>query len=229
MMELLCAGDMFANHAAYHALGFDHIEDLSGTWGVKEGHSGYTQHLQRLGLLSGLQEYLAELEPLPDQQRRFVAEALPLPAEEYIDAYIGRRVAQYVDDYSADDDRPSFVYCGFQGPHEPWDSPDEIAARFPAERLPAPIPELRCRSCPGCRSARSTTIAAGRSTTSRRGRRIWRRSRRGTWARLRRWTRRWARYSRRTSARAGCRTRQSSSAPTVRWGRFLNLLRCPSR
>ena len=133
---------MFANHAAYHALGFDHIEDLSGTWGVKEGHSGYTQHLQRLGLLDGLQKYLAELEPLPDQQRRFVAEALPLPAEEYIDAYIGRRVAQYVDDYSADDDRPSFVYCGFQGPHEPWDSPDEIAARFPAERLPAPIPEL---------------------------------------------------------------------------------------
>ena len=142
MMKLLCAGDMLANHAAYHALGFDHIEDLSGTWGVKEGHSGYTQHLQQLGLLGGLQEYLAELEPLPDQQRRFVAEALPLPAEEYIDAYIGRRVAQYVDDYSADDDRPSFVYCGFQGPHEPWDSPDEIAARFPAERLPAPIPEL---------------------------------------------------------------------------------------
>ena len=90
---------MFKNHPAYNTVGFQHIEDLSGTWGVKEGHSLYTQHLQKLGLLKGLQRYLAELEPLPDQERRFIAESLPLPAEEYIDPFIGRRVARYIDGY----------------------------------------------------------------------------------------------------------------------------------
>ena len=132
--------DLYANEERYRAIGFDHIEDMSGTWGVIGGTSVYTDHLQRLGLLGELRRYLKQLEDRPDEERRFIGEALPLPAEHYIDAFIARRVARYVDAFP--DGRPSFVYVGFQGPHEPWDAPDEYAERFPLAQIPDPIPEL---------------------------------------------------------------------------------------
>ena len=132
--------DLYANEESYRAIGFDHIEDLSGTWGVIGGTSVYTDHLQRLGLLEGLRHYLKDLEDKPDQERRFIGEALPLPAEHYIDAFVAQRVESYVGAYP--EGRPSFVYVGFQGPHEPWDAPDEYAERFPLDHIADPIPEL---------------------------------------------------------------------------------------
>ena len=132
--------DLYANEERYRAIGFDHIEDLSGTWGVIGGTSVYTDHLEQLGLLQELRRYLKDLEDQPDQERRFIGEALPLPAEHYIDPFIAQRVEQYVEGYQGD--QPSLVYVGFQGPHEPWDAPDEYVARFPLDRIPDPIPEL---------------------------------------------------------------------------------------
>jgi choline-sulfatase len=136
--------DLYANVAAYHAIGFDHIEDMSGTWGIIEGKSVYTDYLEKRDLLEPVRRYLKELEDKPDELRRYVAEPLPFPgaedpAEHYIDAFIGRRVERYVDQY--DGHQPSFVYAGFQGPHEPWDAPDRYADRYDLDRIPDPIPE----------------------------------------------------------------------------------------
>ena len=132
--------DLYASEPCYRNAGFDHVQDMSGTWGVIGGTSVYTDHMERLGIMQPLRAYLAELETQPDEQRRYVAQSLPIPAEHYIDAFVGRRVADYVDSY--DDDAPSFVYVGFQGPHEPWDAPDEYANRFAFASLPDLIPEL---------------------------------------------------------------------------------------
>ena len=131
--------DLYANHPAYKAIGFNHIEDMSGTWGIIEGEGVYVDYLKSRGLHERVARYLKDLEDKPDEVRRFIAESLPIDAEHYIDAFIGRRVEKYVDEY--DDDTPSFVYVGFQGPHEPWDAPQEYADRHPLELLPYPIPE----------------------------------------------------------------------------------------
>lgn len=132
--------DLYANEPAYHRAGFDHVEDLSGTWGVIGGKSVYTDHLESLQWLEPLRRYLRRLESLPDEVRRYVAEPLPIPPHLYIDAFIAERVEQYVARY--DSRQPSFVFVGFQGPHEPWDAPDEYADRIVRAKLPRPIPEL---------------------------------------------------------------------------------------
>ena len=132
--------DLYANEPGYRAIGFDHVEDMSGTWGVLRGKSIYTDHLESLGSLETLRGYLRDLDAQPDQVRRFVAEPLPIPEEQYIDAFVARRVEKYVEGY--DSPRPSFVFAGFQGPHEPWDAPDRYADLCPLDRIPDPIPEL---------------------------------------------------------------------------------------
>lgn len=132
--------DMYANEPSLRAIGFDHVEDLSGTWGIIAGKSLYTDCLEAQGKLTRVQRYLKELEDKPDEVRRFVAEPLPgLEADDYIDAFIGRRVEKYVDEY--DGDGPSFVFAGFQGPHEPWDAPAEYADRFDPDEIGDFIPE----------------------------------------------------------------------------------------
>jgi len=131
--------DLYANEPNYHTIGFDDVEDMSGTWGVIGGKSVYTDYLSELGLMESLRKYLAQLEAQPDSVRRYVAEPLPIPAEHYIDAFIARRVAHYVEQY--DSERPSFMFVGFQGPHEPWDAPDGCAMRFDLASIPDAISE----------------------------------------------------------------------------------------
>ncbi len=126
--------DLYANHPRYQAAGFDHIEDMSGTWGIIEGEGVYVDHLKALGLHKPAAKYLKELEDKPDEIRRFIAEPLPLPEEHYIDAFIADRVEKYVDEYA--EDAPSFVHAGFQGPHEPWDAPQRYADMHPLGDIP---------------------------------------------------------------------------------------------
>ena len=126
--------------ANYNAIGFDHIEDMPGTWGCLDTKSIYTDYLADLGLLDQLRDYLGDLDAKPDEVRRFIAEPLPIPAEAYIDAFIGRRVTKYIAEYESD--APSLVYVGFQGPHEPWDAPTEYCRRYDPDDVPDPIPEL---------------------------------------------------------------------------------------
>ena len=130
--------NLYLNHPNYNMIGFDHIEDMSGTWGIIEGKSIYTDYLENLDLKNNLSKYLKDLEDKPDLVRRFIAEPLPIEPENYIDSFIGRRVSQYVEEYESD--QPSFVYVGFQGPHEPWDAPEKYK-RYPLDSIPEPIPE----------------------------------------------------------------------------------------
>jgi len=132
--------DLYDHTDRYHAIGFDYIEDMPGTWGCVDTTSIYTDYLAELGLLEELRDYLHDLEAKPDEVRRFIAEPLPIPAEAYIDSFIGRRVEKYVDAYEGPE--PSMVYVGFQGPHEPWDAPDTYCQRYDPDDVPDPIPEL---------------------------------------------------------------------------------------
>lgn len=126
--------------AKYNAIGFDDISEIGGSWSTWRNISDYTDYLQSRGLLAAHRAYLQALHDKPDEERRYIAEALPLPADAYMDAWTARQVAQYVDDYQHD--QPSAVYVGFQGPHEPWDAPDEYANRYDPAKIPDPIPEF---------------------------------------------------------------------------------------
>ena len=131
--------NLYEHESKFRAIGFDHVEPTGGTWSNTTCNSPYTDYLKSFGLLDGFRQYLLELEARPDAERRYTAEALPLPAEHYPDAFAGRRVEAYVDEYGSDE--PSLVYVGFQGPHEPWDAPDAFS-QFDTSLLPDPIPEL---------------------------------------------------------------------------------------
>ena len=123
-----------------HALGFDDLYETGGTWSNVGTDTMYADYLKAHGLAETFDRYYSRLDRQPDTVRRFTAEAGPLAVEHALDTFIGRTACEYVRDY--DDDRPSFVFVGFQGPHEPFDAPGEYATLYDPNDMPDPIPEL---------------------------------------------------------------------------------------
>lgn len=132
--------DFFAYEEFMHRIGFDDVYETPGTWGNIGGDNVYIRHLRRHGLHEALSRYLAELEAKPDQVRRFIAEPLPIPAELYLDTFLGDVAVQYLREY--DYAEPSFLFVGFQGPHEPWDVPEKYYRLYDCDQIPDPIPEM---------------------------------------------------------------------------------------
>lgn len=132
--------DFFAYEEFMHRIGFDDVYETPGTWGNIGGDNVYIRHLRRHGLHEVLSRYLAELEAKPDQVRRFIAEPLPIPAELYLDTFLGDVAVQYLREY--DYAEPSFLFVGFQGPHEPWDVPEKYYRLYDCDQIPDPIPEM---------------------------------------------------------------------------------------
>lgn len=73
-----------------------------------------------------------ERETLPN----WAASSIPLPAEHYIDAWHGDRVARWIEEY--DRDEPWFLWVGFPGPHDPWDAPAEYVDLYRQTAMPMP-------------------------------------------------------------------------------------------
>ena len=123
-----------------HSLGFEDTHETGGTWSNVGADTIYSDYLKGHGLFQTHVDYLSRLDRMPDVERRFLAKASPLPAEHVLDSFIGRTAVQYVKGYN--DDRPSFLFVGFQGPHEPWDAPPPYASMYNPDSMPAPITEL---------------------------------------------------------------------------------------
>jgi len=123
-----------------HALGFDDLYEAGGTWSNIGVETVYTDYLKERGLADVFDRYYSRLDRMSDVERRFLAEPGPLPPEHVIDSWIGRKACDYVRSY--DDDRPSFLFVGFQGPHEPFDAPGRYATMYDPADMPDPIEEL---------------------------------------------------------------------------------------
>jgi hypothetical protein len=52
------------------------------------------------------------------------SESHPLPAEMYLDSWVGQRTARWIEEYEGD--KPWFMWASFPGPHDPWDAPREF-------------------------------------------------------------------------------------------------------
>lgn len=106
--------------------------------------SEYTDYLASRGRLDAYREWVSarayvsrtvngqRVEPVP------LSKTAPNPVggEDYIDAWHGRRVLQWIEEY--DRPEPFFQWVGFPGPHDPWDAPSEYVDRYRHVDMPMP-------------------------------------------------------------------------------------------
>ncbi|MGH2368601.1 MAG: sulfatase family protein [Chloroflexota bacterium] len=80
----------------------------------------------------------------PEYREQAGAIVNTLAADEYVDYWIGENTWQYLDRAADTPDRPFFAWCGFCGPHPPYDPPEPYASVYPIDEMPVP-PLLRAR------------------------------------------------------------------------------------
>ena len=116
-----------------HARGIDYVHETTGPWATVTTDSYLTEHWQEKGLLKAFRDdYLKRRE----NGNRSVWSS-PLPVDEFMDSYIGRKSVEFIDSY--DEDKPFCLFVGFGGPHEPWDAPGEYATMYNPNETPAHI------------------------------------------------------------------------------------------
>ena len=93
----------------------------------------YQRYLEAKGLLDRFTADYA----LRSRQHAYYAEPSALPAEDFEDAYIGRRACEYLE--RVNDDAPWFCLASFVGPHLPFDAPAEYLERYRDVSLPEPL------------------------------------------------------------------------------------------
>lgn len=94
----------------------------------------YDLHLRRLGLRRPALSYF---EDLPDWPDRLQATTWPLADELYPDHFVGRLAVDFLERCSFD--RPLFLWCGFVGPHDPYDVTAEYLTRYDGVAVPDPV------------------------------------------------------------------------------------------
>jgi len=126
--------DLREREAYMRARGFDHVHEAPGPAGSAITASYVTDEWERKGLWDIVKRDMASRLEKGD----WVVRASPLPVEEHLDSYIGRKAVEFIDGY--DDAHPMCLFVGFAGPHEPWDAPGSYATMYSPAATPPPIP-----------------------------------------------------------------------------------------
>jgi choline-sulfatase len=116
--------------------GFDEVHETVGKLANLAHVNPYTEHLEQAGLLDAYRSHVGARtygSLRSDEQPRerlpmWDATPIDLPLENYVDAWHGQRVVQWIDEYAFD--QPFFLFVGFPGPHDPWDAPREAVAPY---------------------------------------------------------------------------------------------------
>jgi arylsulfatase A-like enzyme len=114
-----------------HALGYDHVDQVSGksfAWFIE---CPYTQYLREQGCLDA---YLTEGKRLMDGG---ASAPSVIPTEHNMDVYITDRIVNWLGQY--DQDKPFFMWAGLCAPHGPFDPPAELAVNYKDAPIPKPI------------------------------------------------------------------------------------------
>ncbi|MDQ3699327.1 MAG: sulfatase-like hydrolase/transferase, partial [Chloroflexota bacterium] len=87
----------------------------------------------------------------PEYREQATAVVNTLAADEYVDYWIGENTWKYLDRPGVGrQDRPFFLWCGFCGPHGPFDPPEPYASMFRPDEMPlSPLLRARQRNAPG--------------------------------------------------------------------------------
>ena len=128
-------GDHLREHEDYmHARGFDYVHETTGPWATLHTDSYMTDRWESVGLLQAFRDDYRDRQ----SSKGVVVRPSPLPVEEFMDSYVGRRAVEYIE--SHDRHQPMALFVGFGGPHEPWDAPGEYATMYDPAQAPPPIP-----------------------------------------------------------------------------------------
>ncbi|MFQ6097102.1 MAG: sulfatase, partial [Armatimonadota bacterium] len=129
------AGGHLRDHEGYmHARGLDHVHETTGPWATVTTDSYMTDDWREKGLLQAFRDdYLERREAGP-----CAVWPSPLPTDDFLDSYIGRKAVEWIESYAGD--KPVCAFVGFGGPHEPWDAPGEYATMYDSREMPPAIP-----------------------------------------------------------------------------------------
>ncbi|MCP4754106.1 MAG: sulfatase-like hydrolase/transferase [Proteobacteria bacterium] len=116
--------------------GFVDTEELHGPLASARHNSAYTDHLAEKGLLDTHREYIKEYAKgwADGTAYPWTEKPCPLPDEDHLDAFTGRRSAEWIENYSGD--KPFYLQVLFPGPHDPFDSPASYRDMYKAEEMP---------------------------------------------------------------------------------------------
>lgn len=121
----------------HHALGLDHVMDVSGPVDSPKARDPYAQYLEKRGLLESTTADLRERYLKWEYEPR----ASLVKPEDYHDTFVTREAAGFIRQQSKE--KPLCVVVSLHSPHPPLDAPGEFATMFEAEKLtlPANVPE----------------------------------------------------------------------------------------
>ena len=94
----------------------------------------YDLFLARHGLKRPALTYYRDV---PDWPERLGAAVWPHAEELFPDNFIGQWTVDYLRE--CDFERPLFLWCGFAGPHDPYDVTDSALARYDGVEIPDPV------------------------------------------------------------------------------------------
>jgi choline-sulfatase len=122
--------------------GFVDTEELHGPLASYRHGSSYTDHLAEKDLLEKHRDYVLEyLKGYQNGENNPWTEApCPLPDEDHLDAFTGRRTAEWIENYSGD--KPFYLQVLFPGPHDPFDSTIRCREMYKPEEMPVGSMEL---------------------------------------------------------------------------------------
>jgi len=134
------AGEHLAQHEDYmHARGLDYVHEVTGPLATIQTDSYLTDHWREKGLLKLFRKDYAERRKISrSPQHEMAVWPSPLPEEEVLDSYVGRKAVEFAQSYKKR--KPLCLFVGFPGPHSPWDAPGKYASMYDPESMPAPIP-----------------------------------------------------------------------------------------
>ena len=131
------AGHMREHEDYMHARGIDIVHETTGPLATQRTRSFVTDIWEKHGLYEAYRKDYAER----GRRRRedpFLVRPSPLDEDLFLDSLVGRQACEVVE--QLEDDRPSCLFVGFPGPHEPWDAPGRYADMYDPQDTPPAIP-----------------------------------------------------------------------------------------
>ncbi len=123
------------------AMGFQEVHETVGKLACGFIRNPYTDYLDELGLLDTYRSFVRartpwrrDREARADSKPTWAVDPSPLPAEHYLDTWVGRRAVEWLESYRSED--PFFLWVGFPGPHDPWDAPIDYVRRYEGADVP---------------------------------------------------------------------------------------------
>lgn len=139
------SGEHLSEHEDYmHARGLDYVHETTGPWAALRTESYLTDYWKSKGLLKPFRDdYIKRFKMRgypegPEKTDKCPVWPSPLPEEDFLDSYIGRKAVEFIGSYQ--DNSPLCMFVGFGAPHEPWDAPGRYASMYDPDSIPAPIP-----------------------------------------------------------------------------------------